>query len=80
MNRLILAQININSLPKKSDSYNIIDNIYSCFAETKIDSSFPSVHFYLEGYATPYRLDRSVSGGGILLYIREDIPSKLTKF
>ena len=46
-------------------------------SETKIDSSFPSVQFHLEGYATPYRLDRNATGGGILLYIREDIPSKL---
>ena len=33
--------------------------------------------FHLEGYATPYRLDRNATGGGILSYIREDIPSKL---
>ena len=43
----------------------------------KIDSSFPSVQFYLEGYATPYRLDRNANGVGILLYVREDITSKL---
>ena len=45
--------------------------------ETKNDSSFPSVQFHLAGYAAPYRLDRNATGGGILLYIREDIPSKL---
>ena len=44
---------------------------------TKIDSSIPSVQFHLEDYATPYRLDRNANGGCILLYIREDIPSKL---
>ena len=46
-------------------------------SEAKIDSSFPSVQFYLQGYATPYRLDRNANGVGILLHIREDIPSKL---
>ena len=46
-------------------------------SETKIDSSFPSAQFHLEGYATPHRLDRNANGGGIPLYIREDIPSKL---
>ena len=46
-------------------------------SETKIDSSFPSAQFHLEGYTTPHRLDRNANGGGILLYIREDIPSKL---
>ena len=38
---------------------------------------FPSAQFHLENYATPYRLDRNANGGDILLYIREDIPSKL---
>ena len=46
-------------------------------SETKIDSSFPSVQFILAGYATPYRLDRNANGGGILLYVKEDITSKL---
>ena len=46
-------------------------------SETKIDSSFPSVQFHLEGYATPYRLDTNANGVGIQLYTREDIPSKL---
>ena len=27
-------------------------------------------------FTTPYRLDRNQNGGGIMLYIREDIPSK----
>ena len=43
-------------------------------SETKIDSSFRTAQFQIEGYAT-YRLDRNANGGGILLYIREDIPS-----
>ena len=46
-------------------------------SEAKIDSSFPSVQFHLEGYSTPYRLDRNANGGGILLYVREDIPLNL---
>ena len=28
------------------------------------------------GYTTPYRLDKNGNGGGLLLYVREDIPSK----
>ena len=46
-------------------------------SETKIDDSFPLTQFLIEGFTTPYRLDRNGSGGGILVYIREDIPSKL---
>ena len=33
--------------------------------------------FLLNGCGTHFRLDRNAHGGGILLYVREDIPSKL---
>ena len=46
-------------------------------SETKLDESFPVGQFLMDGYSVPYRLDRDGNGGGILLYIREDIPSKL---
>ena len=42
-------------------------------SETKIDDSFPYSLFLIEGFSTPYRLDRASNGGGILLYIREHI-------
>ena len=45
-------------------------------SETKIDSSFPTAQFKIEGYTT-YRLDRNSNGGGILLYVREDILSTM---
>ena len=31
----------------------------------------------LDGYSEPYRLDRNREGGGGLIYVREDIPSRL---
>ena len=31
----------------------------------------------LNGFCKPYRLDRNSNGGGILLYVRDDIPSRL---
>ena len=47
-------------------------------SETKIDDSFPLTQFLIEGLlTTQYRLDRNESGGGILVYIRKDIRSKL---
>ena len=48
-------------------------------SETIIDASFPIGQFLLNGYSTPFRLDRNAHGGGILLYVREDIPSKLLR-
>ena len=44
-------------------------------AETKIDASFPTGQFSIEGFATPFRLDRNANGGGLLVYVRSDIPS-----
>ena len=32
--------------------------------------------FHIDGFTTPYRLDRNQNGGGVMLYIREDIASK----
>ena len=80
--RIQIAQLNINSLRNKFDSlvrmlHNNLDILL--ISETKIDSSFPSPQFQIEGYTT-YSLDRNVNGGGILLYIREDILSTLLNF
>ena len=33
----------------------------------------------MEGYSTPLRLDRNSHGGGILIYVRVDIPCKELK-
>ena len=46
-------------------------------SETKIDMSFPTSQFVIQGLAAPFRLDRTNTGGGILVYVRDDIPSKL---
>ena len=78
-NRLIIAQLNINSLRNKFDSlvrmlHNNLDILL--ISETKIDSSFPTAQFQIEGYTT-YRLDRNANGEGIHLYIRKDIPATL---
>ena len=46
-------------------------------SETKLDQSFPNGQFRIHGFSEPYRFDINGNGGGIFLYIREDIPSKL---
>ena len=43
-------------------------------AETKLDSSFPSAQFLVHGYKTPYKKDGNKHGGGLLVYVKEDIP------
>ena len=80
LNKLIIAHLNVNSLRKKLEflKEHIQDNIdILMISETKIDSSFPIGQFLLNGYSTPFRLDRNAHGRGILLNVGEDIPSKL---
>ena len=45
--------------------------------EAKIDEFFPTVPLFIPGFTSRYRFDRTKDGGGILVYIGEDIPSKL---
>ena len=47
--------------------------------ESKLDNSFPTAQCQINGFSSPYRPDRNAHGGGILLYVREGIPSKLLK-
>ena len=42
-------------------------------SETKIDDSLPVGNFVIDGFSTPYRLDRDSNGGGVMLYVRKDI-------
>ena len=44
--------------------------------ETKLDDTFPLGQFYVEGFTMPNRLDRN-RDGGIIIYVSEDIPSKI---
>ena len=46
------------------------------FSETKLDESYPSSQFIMQGFSPPFRLDRSIYGGGLLLYVNKDIPAK----
>ena len=47
-------------------------------SETKTESSFPTAQFHIGRY-TVNRRDRDENGGGLLLYVREDVPSALLK-
>ena len=74
-----IGYININSLRNKFDLLSeIIQNKFSILAvgETKLDDTFPINQFYLHNYKSPYRLDKSKSSGGLLVYIFSDIVSK----
>ena len=82
MNNLIIGHLNINTLANKFDALNLIikDKVdILILGETKLDASFPENQFYIDGFSKPYILDRNIHGGGVMIYIRKDIPSKELK-
>ena len=76
--KIIIGYLNINSVRNKFDALKEItsQNVdVLMLAETKIDSTFPTGQFAIEGFANHFRLDRNANGGGLLVYVRSDIPS-----
>ena len=81
-NKIAIGHLNINSIRNKCSAIreNINKNLdIIIFSETKLGASFPSGNFLIPGYKQPYCLDISKSKGGILVFIRDDIPSRPLK-
>ena len=79
INRIVFGQISTNPLQNKFEQLCEFckDNLdILLITETKLDSSLPNAQFHIPGNCSPFRLDRNSHGGGILLFIREDLPSK----
>ena len=80
--RIIFSQININSIRNKFEQLiYIVNNEIDILmvSETKLDDTFPTSQFLMQGYLTPFRKDRTTKGDGMLLYVREDVPCKIIK-
>ena len=79
---VVIGSLNINTLVSKFDALTlIIKDLLDILVvvETKLDTSFPDEQFLIEGFKKPYRLDRNCHGGGLIVYVRSDIPSKELK-
>ena len=55
---------------------NLVDILV--VVETKLDDSYPDAQFYVDGYKL-YRHDRDRNGGGVIVYIKSNIPSRERK-
>ena len=80
LKNVIIGQLNINSLRNKFQS--LVEIVHGnidilILTETKLDNTFPDNQFFIPGYKKPYRLDRNKNGGGVMIYVREDIPSDI---
>ena len=77
-----MAHVNINSLSNKSDmlTSSVTEPIdILMISKNKLDDTFPYASYHLKDFSNPYRLDRTSHGGGILVYVRDNIPSNLVK-
>ena len=80
INRVVIAQLQINSLRNKFDFLKeevtgYVDILL--ITESKLDNSFLTAQFQINGFRSRYRPDRKAHAGEILLYVTEDIPSSL---
>jgi hypothetical protein len=80
--KCLIASLNVNSLPNK---FVEIKEWLRCgvfdilsIQETKIDKTFPNSQFYVEGFKY-FRRDRKKGGGGIIVYIKENIIAQQKK-
>ena len=76
MNHINIATFNINSLRYKFDQLKLIIQEYVdilVVQETKIDLSFPKNQFDIDGFSQPFRLDKNLSSGGVMIFIRDTI-------
>ena len=85
VNKVIIGNLNINSLPNRSDQLRefvlkYVDVLVITITETKLNDTFPTSQFLVTGFSVPHRLDRNRNRGGIMIFILDDIPSRvLTK-
>ena len=80
VNRVLIGNLNINSIRNKFDQLKdtvlkYIDILI--LTETKLDETFLTSQFLMDVFSKPYRFDRNKHRGGVMVYIRETIPSKI---
>lgn len=66
INKVIIDNTNINSLPNKLDQLKeLVMKHIDVFdvTETKIDDTFPTSQFIMEGSEKPFRLNQNRNGG-----------------
>ena len=74
---LVFAHVNVNSLREKCDYFRnlLCDHLVDvlCITETKLSDDDTIADLHIEGYKF-HRKDRSKKSGGIITWVRSDIP------
>ena len=76
----IIVQINTNSISSKLNqlkelALKHVDILVVC--ETKLNEAFPNSQSNMDDFSLVYRLDRNRNGRGVMIFVKEDILSKL---
>ena len=77
---IIISFWNVNSIRNKLNDLKVLitDSVdILCIGESKLDESFLNSEIVLDGFKKPYRLDVSASSGGLLIYVKTNLPSKM---
>ena len=75
---ILISHLNINSLQNKFEAlvHLIKKNVdILVISETKIDHSFPTSQFLIDGFSPPFRKDRDSQGGGYLYMSKTIYPA-----
>ena len=80
VNRIIIGNLNINSISSNFDQLELfvqgkVDTLI--VAQTELDSTSLTSQLMIYGYSEPYSSNRNRNWAGILIYVREDITSKV---
>ena len=78
LDKLLIGHLNINSLRNKFCQVPVI--FKECLdifliSETKLDHTFTTAQFVLDGYHAPLRQDRDKYGGGLMFFVRKNLLS-----
>ena len=77
---VVIGNLYINSIPGKCHQLKcLISNHVDVLVltETKLDEMFATSSFLIDGFSLTFQLGQNRKWGGILIYLRIDIPSKL---
>ena len=74
------GHLNINSIRNELEMLQFLLDDYIdilVLSESKLNGIFPTSQFQIYGFRTPYRLDRNKWAVGILLFVRENLITRL---
>ena len=80
VNNVTIGHLNINSIRNKFEMLQLLLADYIdilMISESEVDSTFPFLEFQIYGFRTLNRLDRTDRGGEILLFVRENLITRL---